>query len=92
MDGSPLREHLLHVQKQTGRTLSELVEPEIPEGAAALWGIFLELHSGRRGKEPLAWQDLHAWQQVSETRLTPAEANLMLRMDCAALEALNGRD
>lgn len=53
-----------------------------------VWDAFEQLAAARGGNgyslNPIGWQDMLAWQQVTGAQLTPWEAECIVCMDCAA--------
>lgn len=92
-DGITKREHLEQVVKQTGRG-ELLAGPPIPESAAYLWTTFLILHSGRsygmNGGNPLTYEGIHAWCNLSGISLSCGEVEIIKMLDAAWLKAMNG--
>jgi hypothetical protein len=89
-DGSPLLDHLLAVERQTGKRPQILLDaPGLPEGCEELWRIFNELHACRGsngfGPSRITFLDLDAWQRVTGIRLMPWEVAAIRRADSAFL-------
>lgn len=89
-DGNTEREHLLAMERQTGRSAPELQLPELPDGCHLIWNTFLELHNARAssgmGPSAIGWQDLLAWQRVRGVQLTTWEIDTLMAIDTLALK------
>lgn len=92
-DGITKRDHLTQVAKQTGRD-ELLAGPPLPEVAAYLWETFLELHRGRSygmgGGNPLTYEGILAWCNLSGVRLSWGEVEIVKMLDAAWLKTMNG--
>jgi hypothetical protein len=85
-DGSPLLAHLQAAWRASGNMPKMLREaPELPEGLAALWQAFLELHGSRGstgwGPQRITYADMQAWQALTGSRLRPWEVDLIRKAD-----------
>jgi hypothetical protein len=38
---------------------------------------------GANGATPITWQEIYAWNEIADKRLTPWEANMLYEMSCA---------
>lgn len=89
-DGSPLLDHLLAIERQTGRRPQILLDaPPLPQGCGELWDIFNELHACRGGStapKRITYVDIDAYQRVSGLRLLPWERAAIRRADDAYLK------
>lgn len=84
-----MREQLLSVQQQTGITPKELDVPQCPTSMVYILNWFYELSSGRQngmGLNPISWQDIRAWQEVTGERLALWELNAIKRLDSVFIE------
>ena len=90
-DGATEREHLLSVERQTGRRPVGLDGPELPADGAHVWHWFLELSAGRGsngfGPNPISYLDLLAWSALTGTITRPAEIEAIMSLDRAWLTA-----
>jgi len=90
-DGATEREHLLSVERQTGRRPAALDGPELPVDGAHVWYWFLELSAGRGsdgfGPNQIAWLDLLAWTTLTGAIIRPAEVEAIMALDRAWLAA-----
>jgi len=90
-DGAAEREHLLSVERQTGRRPAALDGPDLPEDGAHVWAWFLHLSAGRGsngfGPNPLSWLDLLAWTALTGIITRPAEIEAIMALDCVWLAA-----
>ena len=82
-------DHLAQVAKQLGKDLIE-VEQDIadslmPEAAAYLWVVFLELHDGRTygmsGPNPISYGIINDWCQLMCVDLRPWEVTIVKSLD-----------
>jgi len=90
-DGATEREHLLSVERQTGRRLIALDGPALPADGAHVWAWFFELSAGRGsnglGPNPISYLDLLAWTVLTGTITRPAEIEAIMALDRAWLAA-----
>lgn len=88
-DGATEREHLLSVERQTGRRPAALDGPMLPADGAHVWASFLELSAGRGsngfGPNPISWLDLLAWRMLTGVIVRPAEIDAIMALDRAWL-------
>lgn len=81
-----------------GRTeyAAKLEAPPMPAGFGYLWTAHQDVSAGRgtggMGPARLTWGDLTAWQAVSGVQLTAWEAEVVLAMDAALVEAATRED
>jgi hypothetical protein len=85
-DGSPLLAHLEVAWKASGKKPAMLADaPPIPNGCEQLWGDFLKLHVSRGstgfGYQRITYADIHAFQSVTGTMLSPWEIGCILEAD-----------
>lgn len=89
-DGSTERDHLLAVQRVTGKQPPELQVPPLPPGTADLWGTYLQIRNSCAaglGPAVMTQQDVLAWQQLHGVRLLPWEIDTLFAIDVAARAA-----
>jgi hypothetical protein len=91
--GGSLRDNLISVWEQTGIKPDELVEVDCPEGIKHVWGHFLELHRSRgmgaASPNPISYQDILAWSQLTKNDPTPFEVSCLTSLDALWLSTLN---
>ena len=92
-DGVTERQHLEEVERQSGRTPLALQGTEFPELLGYVWTAFLLLNQGRgqgfNGPLPLSFQDMLAWQQLTNEYLLPWEVSTIKRLDAVYLRVVN---
>jgi len=92
-DGVTERQHLEEVERQSGRTPLALQGTEFPELLGYVWAAFLLLNQGRgqgfNGPLPLSFQDMLAWQQLTNNYLLPWEVSAIKRLDAVYLRVVN---
>jgi hypothetical protein len=85
-------DHLLAIQKSTGKTPPELDIPRIPTGCEYLMSVFMDLHttrpSGGFGPSAIPISEINAWQRAMNSSLTPWEIETILHLDRAALSEM----
>ena len=94
-DGSTEGAHLRALAARgNAKALALLAGPAVPVGLAYLWEKFRELDAVRRvgehGPEPLTWQDIAAWAQLTDQQLAPHEVRALLQLDGAILFPASG--
>lgn len=86
------REHLEQVAKVTGKDVG-LYGPALPDVAAYLWELFLDLHRGRdygaSGPNPLSWAGIAAWMDLYDVRLSPWEIDAVKTLDGLWIKTMN---
>ena len=79
-DKRPLRDHLMHVYKQT-KILPELLRPvHVSPALAHLWNDFVEIKNGSAG-DRISYQDIDAWQRLTGASLSSTEISLIKRLE-----------
>jgi hypothetical protein len=86
------REHLTALAMRGDRQAKALLRgPEVPSVVLHLYEWWGEVAAGRGagglGPAGLTWQDISGWMAVTQTEVTPLEAQTILRMDRAFLAA-----
>jgi len=93
-DGATKLEHLEQVERQLGRTPQELEGPDFPFLVQHLWVAFLSLSSGRTagfsGPNPITYEQILAWKELTQTPLSPREVDAIKRLDLVYLRVMNG--
>ena len=82
------------MEKQTGKRPAELEGPEFPYQLSHLWSAFLSLSSGRssgfNGPQGLSFSEIKAWSELTATPVTPADVDVIKKLDTVYLRAANG--
>jgi hypothetical protein len=89
-DGAPLLDHLLAIERKTGKRPQILVDaPPLPVGCEDLWRIFNELHACRAsngfGPTRIGFVELDAYQRLKGVRLDTWEIECLQKADLAFL-------
>lgn len=91
--GTTEREYLLKVQEQTGRTPEALMGPDFPELMVHVWSAFLYLSrcrgQGFSGPQPLSYQEIKAWAELTDTPLMAWEVDAIMRIDKVFMRVLH---
>jgi hypothetical protein len=89
VEGVPLRLHLEQEEKVTGVAPEELRLPDFPDVARHVWDHFLSIHQGRsygiNGPNPISFQDIHFWSQLTGWTLSPWEVSTIKKLDVVFL-------
>jgi hypothetical protein len=90
--GGSLRENLISIWDQTGVKPEELKDVECPDSIKYVWGYFIELHNSRgtgaMAPNPISYQDILAWVQLTDKELTPFEIDCLTSLDSLWLSNL----
>lgn len=88
-DGASLRTHLQRHAQNTGHIDPQLQVNWPPEGKA-LWRIFngLARAPSMSGPGPISQQEIQAWMQNNQTRMTPWELDVLADFDRVAMESM----
>ena len=82
------------MEKQTGRRPKDLEGPEFPYELSHLWSAYLSLSSGRasgfNGPQGLSFSEIKAWSELTATPITPADVDVIKKLDTLYLRAANG--
>lgn len=83
------------VERQTGKTPAALVPPcEFPMLLSHIWSAFISLSnsrtSGFSGPNPITYEQILAWKQVTEQPLDAWEADVIKRLDILYLGVYSG--
>lgn len=91
-NGVSRRDHLEQVAKATGKDVG-LLGPALPDVAMHLWHLFLDLHRGRdygaNGPNPLSYQLILAWSELTGIRLSPWEVDVVKVLDSLWINTVN---
>jgi hypothetical protein len=92
-NGTALRAHLRQIAKTTGKAPAELRGPPLPERAAYLWEMFLDVHQGRTstesGPSPLTWESILAWDTLTHADLQEWEVRVIKALDAKWLQVVH---
>lgn len=95
-DGTTTKQHLEQVQKQTGRKLEQLEGPEFPTCMSYVWSVFLDLNNsrsmGEAGAQPITYQDIKAYTDLTHTALSPRDVNTIKLVDREYLSIMNASE
>lgn len=84
-DGRTLREHLEGISARKGQNHPDLIGPDFPVAGLYLWGWFQEIALGRTGTgfgpAPLSAQEIKAWSDLTQIRITPWEFGVIRTLD-----------
>lgn len=62
-----------------------LEPPDFPDDLEHIWSMFLELNecrtNGFSGPNPISYQDIKAWMDLTDTPVTPFEVEGIKRLD-----------
>ena len=87
-------EHLEQVERQTGRTPKELEGPDFPISLEYLWSAFFSLSSARTsgfsGPNPITYQEIKAWKELTQTPLSARDVEAVKRLDLVYMRVMNG--
>jgi hypothetical protein len=94
-DGITEREHLEQVERQTGRRLEALEPPtEFPQLMSHVWSAFITLSNSRTqgfsGPNPITYEQIKAWKELTETPVSPWEIIAIKRLDAVYMGTANG--
>ena len=93
-DGATKLEHLEQVERQTGRTPKELEGPDFPISIEYLWSAFLSLSvsrtTGFSGPNPITYEEIRAWKELTQTPLTSRDVEAIKRLDLVYMRVMNG--
>lgn len=94
-DGITEREHLEQVERQTGRRLEALEPPTpFPMLLEHVWSVFIVLSNSRTtgfsGPNPITYEQIKAWKELTETPIDPWEIQAVIRLDRVYMGVANG--
>ncbi|MEH6565550.1 MAG: hypothetical protein V7756_09535 [Halopseudomonas sp.] len=86
-NGSKLtvREQLQNIEK-SGFRPPELDTPPIPAGMEYIWQLYFQI---KRGLDPLSYQELQSWCQLTRQQLDPAEVEAIMKLDTIVTRVMN---
>ena len=92
--GATEREHLEQVERQTGRRIEALEPPtDFPILLSHIWSAFISLSNGRSmgfsGPNPIGYEQIKAWKELTETPLKAWEIEAIKRIDVVYLGVAN---
>jgi hypothetical protein len=77
--------HLEQVERQTGIRPKRLEGPEFPVLLSHIWSAFVACSKGRTGgfsgANPLPYESIKAWMELTGTPLNPREVELVKELD-----------
>ena len=83
-DGQTLRSHLESVERQTGKRLAQLNQPNLPEYMKHMWNWFQDLCGSRQvgmALNPLSYTEIAAWDNLNGHGITPRELQIIRALD-----------
>ena len=89
------REHLEQVERQTGRKLEALEPPtHFPPLLEHVWSAFCRLNANRTagfsGPNPITYEQIKAFKELTETPLAAWEVDAVMRLDTIYMGVANG--
>ena len=94
-DGVTEREHLEQVERQIGRR-PEALEPPVafPLALEHVWSAFISLSNRRTagfsGPNPISFEQIKAWKELTNTPTKPWEIEAILKLDTIYMRVANG--
>lgn len=93
-NGISEREHLEQVERQTGRRPKALEGPSFPVLLSHIWSAFITLNSARTagfsGVNPITYEQIKAWKELTDTPLSSWEVEAIKRVDVVYIGCING--
>lgn len=81
------------MEKSTGKTPDELVGPEMPSSCSYVYDVFMDMNMGRSygysGPDPISYESIWAWCNLTETRLSSWEVRVLKRVDVLYVGTMN---
>ena len=83
--GTSEREHLEQVERQTGIRPKELEGPDFPFLLSHIWSAFVACSKARTGgfsgANPLTYENIKSWIELTGTPLDPREVDAVKELD-----------
>ena len=94
-DGITEREHLEQVERQIGRRPEALEPPTVfPQLMSHVWSAFCRLSNSRTqgfsGPNPITYEQIKAWKELTETPVEPREVEAIKSVDTVYMRVANG--
>jgi len=94
-DGITERQHLEQVEGQIGRRLEALESPTVfPQLLSHVWSAFCVLNNSRTagfsGPNPITYEQIKAWKELTETPVATWEVEAIIRLDTVYMGVANG--
>jgi len=94
-DGITEREHLEQVERQIGRRPEALEPPTVfPQLMSHVWSAFIALSNSRTqgfsGPNPITYEQIKAWKELTETPVEPREVEAIKSVDTVYMRVANG--
>ena len=94
-DGVTEREHLEQVERQTKRRPEALEPPtSFPQLMSHVWSAFCVLSNSRTagfsGPNPITYEEIKAWKELTETPIAPWEIEAIKSLDTVYMGIANG--
>lgn len=94
-EGVTERARLQQIERQTKRRPKELDGPEFPTLMSNVWSAFFDLALGRTagfsGPNPITYQDIKAWKDLTDYPLSTQDVEIIMRLDRVWMRVVNGR-
>lgn len=82
------------VQRQTGLELKDLDGPDFPTLVDHIWSAFISLSNSRTGgfsgPNPITYEQIKAWKELTDTPMTAWEVEAVKRLDGVYIRVHNG--
>jgi hypothetical protein len=82
------------VERQTGIRPEELNGPEFPSLVSHIWSAFISLSQSRsagfNGPNPITYEQIKAWKDLTETPLDAREVEAVKSLDSVYMRTANG--
>jgi hypothetical protein len=83
------------LERQTGKRLAQLEQPDFPEHLKHVWNYFQELCGARQvgmALNPLSYSEMAAWDNLTGAGVTPKEVQIIKALDNIFLAHQNKKD